>query len=112
MHIGIDARLPYYQKGGISQYTLHLLPALAATDPHNRYSIYHMQKDPDSYVPTGANFRRKDLFTPCHHRFERIALGAEILRHGRPDILHSPDFIPPRFGAKRYVITVHDLNFF
>ncbi|MEM8856951.1 MAG: glycosyltransferase family 1 protein [Chloroflexota bacterium] len=113
MHIGIDARLPYYQKGGISQYTLHLLPALAAADAANRYSIYHMAKDGDSYLPQNApNFTRKNMFTPCHHRLERWALATEVLMHGRPDILHSPDFIPPQFGAKKYVITVHDLNFF
>ncbi|MEM9773274.1 MAG: glycosyltransferase family 1 protein, partial [Chloroflexota bacterium] len=113
MHIGIDARLPYYQKGGISQYTLHLLPALARADSANSYSIYHMGKDDDSYLPQNApNFSRKNLFTPCHHKLERWALAAEVLYHGRPDILHSPDFIPPKFGAKRYVITVHDLNFF
>lgn len=112
MHIGIDARLPYYQKGGISQYTLHLLPALAAADHTNRYTVYHMGKDGDDYVPNGANFARKNLQTPCHHRVERWSLGAEIMLSGRPDILHSPDFIPPKFGAKRYVITVHDLNFF
>jgi glycosyltransferase involved in cell wall biosynthesis len=27
------------------------------------------------------------------------------------DILHSTDFIPPAWGARRFVITVHDLNF-
>ncbi len=111
MHIGIDARLPYYQKGGISQYTLHLLPALAAIDNANVYSVYHMGKDDADYTPNLPNFHRKNLRTPCHHRLERWALGTEIMFSGRPDILHSPDFIPPYFGASKNVITVHDLNF-
>lgn len=111
MHIGIDARLPYYQKGGISQYTLHLLPALAAADRSNRYTVYHMAKDTDDYTPAAANFARHNIYTPCHHRFERWTLGGEIAFSGRPNILHSPDFIPPYFGAKHKVITVHDLNF-
>jgi glycosyltransferase involved in cell wall biosynthesis len=34
----------------------------------------------------------------------------EIARLGL-DLLHSPDFIPPAFGYRRSVITVHDLNF-
>jgi glycosyltransferase involved in cell wall biosynthesis len=37
-------------------------------------------------------------------------LGIEIARLGI-DILHSPDFIPPAFGYRRSIITVHDLNF-
>ncbi|MFQ5433653.1 MAG: glycosyltransferase family 4 protein, partial [Anaerolineae bacterium] len=56
------------------------------------------------------NFQRRDLWTPCHHRLERWALAAELLPH-RLDVLHSPDFIPPAAGAKRRIITVHDLNF-
>jgi glycosyltransferase involved in cell wall biosynthesis len=41
---------------------------------------------------------------------ERLALSAELLRL-RLDVLHSPDFIPPLRGARRHVITVHDLAF-
>lgn len=111
MRIGIDARLPYYQMGGISQYILYLLPALAELDPAGDYLIFHSRKDGRSYQPPAANFRRANLWTPCHHRLERWALTAELLPH-RLDLLHSPDFIPPAAGAKRRVITVHDLNFF
>ncbi len=110
MHIGIDARLPYYQMGGISQYILHLLPALAALDTQNLYTILHSRKDGRSYIPTAPNFRRQNVWTPCHHKLERWALGGEVTRFGL-DVLHSPDFIPPHFGAKRRIITVHDLNF-
>jgi glycosyltransferase involved in cell wall biosynthesis len=55
-------------------------------------------------------FPQQTLWTPPHHRFERWALSVEIARFGL-DVLHSPDFIPPRFGAKRRVITIHDLTF-
>jgi len=50
------------------------------------------------------------LWTPCHHRFERQAISFELVTRGL-DIFHSPDFIPPAFGVKKRVITVHDLNF-
>ncbi|MCP5094044.1 MAG: glycosyltransferase family 4 protein [Chloroflexi bacterium] len=109
MHIGIDCRLPYYQLGGISQYVLHLLPALAQADTDNQYTLFHSRKDGRFYTPA-SNFARKNLWTPCHHRVERWALSAELLPH-RLDLLHSPDFIPPQWGAKRRIITIHDLNF-
>ncbi|MBK8986760.1 MAG: glycosyltransferase family 4 protein [Chloroflexi bacterium] len=110
MHIGIDARLPFYQMGGISQYTVHLVQALAEIDPTNAYTIFHSRRDGRSYLPPAANFRRRNLWTPSHHRLERLALAAELLPH-RLDVLHSPDFIPPAAGARRSIITVHDLNF-
>jgi glycosyltransferase involved in cell wall biosynthesis len=49
-------------------------------------------------------------WTPPHHRLERWALGLELLPLGL-DLLHTTDFIPPRWGAGRHVITIHDLNF-
>jgi glycosyltransferase involved in cell wall biosynthesis len=111
LRIGIDCRLPYYQMGGISQYILNLLPVLAEIDKKNEYLIFHSRKDGRSYLPANAdNFRRADLWTPSHHRLEQIALTAELLPR-RLDVLHSPDFIPPRGGARRHIITVHDLNF-
>jgi glycosyltransferase involved in cell wall biosynthesis len=111
MHIGIDVRLPFYQMGGISQYILHLLPALAELDRENRYSLFHLGRDGRSHAPPSApNFQRQNVRTPCHHRLERWALGLELLPH-RLDVLHSPDFIPPQWGGRRKVITVHDLNF-
>lgn len=111
MHIGIDGRLPFYQRGGISQYVLNLLSALVALDRENKYTVFHSRKDTENYAPESApNFYRGTLWTPCHHRLERWSLAAEILPR-RVDLLHSPDFIPPAFGAKWRIITVHDLNF-
>lgn len=50
------------------------------------------------------------MFTPPHHPFEQVTLPLELLRV-RPDILHSPDFIPPFRRWFKSVITVHDLGF-
>lgn len=111
MRIGIDCRLPTYRMGGISQYILHLLPALAEADSVNRFIAFHSRKESRSFLPTGAgNWQRRNLWTPCHHKFERWTLAAELVPSGL-DVLHSPDFIPPRGGAARRVITIHDLNF-
>lgn len=109
MRVGIDARIVYYARGGISNYTLHLFGALAALDAGTDYYVLHSRKDRVSRVP-GPNFRPVACWTPSHHRLERWALGLEITRL-RLDLLHSPDFIPPALGCRRSVITVHDLNF-
>lgn len=110
MRIGIDARLLYYQMGGISQYTLYLLAALGVLDKSTSYAVFQMRKDQRDYAPEQVNFQRVNVITPCHHRFERWLFSAETIPQ-RLDILHSPDFIPPLKGARRHVITVHDLNF-
>ncbi|MDX1687406.1 MAG: glycosyltransferase family 1 protein [Candidatus Promineifilaceae bacterium] len=113
MHIGIDARLPTYQMGGISQYVLNLLSALAeGRVAHDgiEYTVFQSRKEARSYRPAHPDFRQAALWTPCHHRWERWLLGLELLRHDL-DVMHSPDFIPPAFGARHRLITVHDLNF-
>jgi glycosyltransferase involved in cell wall biosynthesis len=107
MRIGIDARLPYYSQAGISRYVQRLVRDLPQLDSAAEWIIIQSRKDPR----TLSAGRRRDAWTPCHHRLERWSLGVELLPQ-RLDLLHSPDFIPPAFGASRMVITVHDLNFF
>jgi glycosyltransferase involved in cell wall biosynthesis len=109
MSIGIDARLPYYRPGGIAEYTRHLILHLADIDPTTDYRVIQHIRDANTLAP-GPNFRRVNTFTPCHHRLERWSLSVELARH-RLDVLHSPDFIPPWRGAKRHVISIHDLHF-
>ena len=106
-HIGIDARLTYYQGGGISTYIRRLIAALEKLDAAHQYTIFHSRKAQESL---SARFRHAKLWTPCHHRLESMALTAELARFNL-DILHSPDFIPPLGGAHHHIITVHDLNF-
>ncbi len=106
MRIAIDARLTYYSQAGISRYIQRLVREIPQLAPGVDWTIVQSRKDGRT-LPGG---RRVDAWTPCHHRLERWALGAELLRH-RLDLLHSPDFIPPAFGAGCIIITVHDLNF-
>ncbi|MCU0510957.1 MAG: glycosyltransferase family 4 protein [Anaerolineae bacterium] len=108
-HIGMDVRLTYYRTGGISSYIRGLVGALAAlpaASPH-RWTLFHSRKDATRLSDQMA---AAALWTPAHHRWERLALAVELARH-RLDVLHSPDFIPPYRGARRHVITVHDLTF-
>lgn len=106
-HIGIDARLTYYRVGGISTYIKRVIMALETLDYANDYTIFHSRKAQDSLV---TRFNHAKLWTPSHHKIERLALSVELLRHNL-DVYHSPDFIPPVRGGKRHIITVHDLTF-
>jgi len=113
--IAIDARLTAYRTGGIAEYSRALIRELPAIDPDSHYAILRARRATEPLTNPGAlNFHQVTMITPCHHRIERLALGIETTRL-RLDLLHSPDFIPPMrlpgFGARRNVITVHDLNF-
>ena len=105
-HIGIDARLTHYRAGGTSTYIRALL-AEFAQDSTNQYTVIQSRKQAEPLVP---RLKHVKAWTPPHHWLERIAFSAELLRL-RLDVLHSPDFIPPYSGARRHVITVHDLAF-
>ena len=105
--IGIDARLTHYRVGGISRYITALLSAFEAHSPPHQLTILQSRK---ARKPLSARFASARLWTPPHHVLERSALSLELWRH-RLDLLHSPDFIAPRHGAKRHIITVHDLSF-
>lgn len=107
MHIGIDTRLTYYRTGGISTYMRRLVSALENTDTQDRYTVFQSRKTQEKLTQRFQNAR---LWTPCHHRLERLALSLELTPFNL-DILHSPDFIPPLCGARKHIITVHDLTF-
>ena len=109
MHIGIDLRLHAYAPGGISRYARHLAQALAPLLASETLTlIQHRRESAPVDVPGTRIYR---AWTPPHHRLERWALGAELLPL-KLDLFHSTDFVPPAWGARHTVITVHDLNFF
>ena len=109
MRIGVDARIVYYARGGIRNYVLRLLEALAPLDADTDYYVLHSRKDRNPPL-SGPNFHPVACWTPAHHRLERWALGVEVTHLGL-DLLHATDSIPSTFGFRRSVITVHDLNY-
>lgn len=111
-HIGIDARLTAYRGGGISETIIHLIAELEQIAPPEPITIFHSRKARArlSQQFSAAKFRAATLWTPPHHRLESIALAAELVPH-RLDIWHATDFIPPVFGARRYIASIYDLAF-
>lgn len=109
MRVGIDARIIHYSRGGIRNYVVCLLDALAAIDSTTEYYVLHSRKD-QAFPVAGPNFHSVACWTPPHHRWEKWAFAAELMRLGL-DVFHSTDFIPPAFGYKCSVITIHDLSF-
>lgn len=109
MRFAIDARLVSYIHGGTSRYTLSLVRAMAALGAAESLLVLEGRHPAgDSVWPDGVS--RARLYTPPHHRLEQLTLPLELLRL-RPDLLHSPDFIPPFRRPCRSVITIHDLAF-
>ncbi len=109
MRIAIDARLVSYTSGGISEYTLGLARALAALESGDEILLLEGRRAKDNPGwPEAA--QRVRLLTPPHHRLEQLTLPLELM-HLAPDLLHSPDFIPPFRRRCRSVITIHDLAF-
>ena len=106
-HIGIDARLTHYRVGGISRYITALVSAFEQLNPAHDLTLLQSRK---ASAALSSHFRSARTWTPPHHPLERAALSLELWRQGL-DLLHSPDFIAPIRGAKRHVITVHDLSF-
>lgn len=109
MRIGIDARISYYSQAGISQYTLQLVRALSKIADKDEFIVFQSRKDKTVLVDD-ARFKRRQLWTPSHHRFEQLSLPLEIA-WADLQLLHSPDFIPPFRRNCKSIITIHDLAF-
>jgi glycosyltransferase involved in cell wall biosynthesis len=110
VRVAIDARLLAYQQAGTATYIRGILSGLRQLDDAPELTVVVSPK----HLTDGsfADNRRVVSYTPCHHRLERWSLGLELA--ALPvDVVHSPDYIPPRRLGRRWgrVITVHDLAF-
>ncbi len=107
MRLGLDVRLTYYTRGGIAKYAARLAAHLPELAPEHAHFHFYRRGHAAAFSPRA---RRVNCWTPAHHPLETWTLAGEALPY-RLALLHSPDFIPPRGGARRHVITVHDLAF-
>ena len=108
--IGIDTRITHYRVGGITTYIRNLIPALEKLESVHDFTLIQSRHKKHAMGSSLKQFNTARVFTPPHHRLERWTLSLELIRH-RLKLLHNPDFIPPQWGAKYHVITIHDLTF-
>jgi len=109
VRVAIDARLLAYQSAGTATYIRGLISGFQGS---NAIDVLALRSRKDEHPNDLGTFPVRSVWTPCHHRWERWALGLELAGLG-VDVVHSPDFIPPARLGRRWarVITVHDLAF-
>jgi glycosyltransferase involved in cell wall biosynthesis len=114
LHILFDARMVHYRQAGIGQYAVSLLRAMAESDalgPEDRVDMLQMAGHTRPIVGD-PRFHRVASRIPPHNRFEQAALPAELMRlRRRPQIMHCPDFVPPRLRPFPAVVNIQDLAF-
>lgn len=118
MRIGVDARLMHHQPAGIGKYTQNLLQSYAKFVKQQNDVIRGLELDFLVYqhrrhinpIIDHPDFQRATLYSPVQTWLEQFSLPLELLLHPI-DLLHCPDFIPPRYSSIPTVITVHDLAF-
>jgi glycosyltransferase involved in cell wall biosynthesis len=105
--------LHYRRAGGIGQYTLSLLRAFAELPEASGSRVDLLQMHADRRPAVRASlFRRVPVWTPPHHRWEQPALGLELLKlRPQPALIHTPDFVPPRYRRFQAVANIQDLAF-
>ncbi len=109
MRVGIDARLVYYTRAGIGEYTLRLTQALAVAYPTEQFVLVQDFRSRQPLV-AAPNVKTVHSLVPSHHRLEQRLLPL-ALDPQHFDVYHSPDFIPLLRSSSPAVITIHDLAF-
>src|SRR5687768_14174442 len=115
LRVALDARMVHYRRaGGIGQYTVSLLRAMSRLDVVREESLIQvLQMRADRRpIARSPHFFRVPMWTPPHHRWEQPALGLELLKlRPQPHLIHSPDFVPPRYRRFKAVANIQDLAF-
>ncbi|MEO6457133.1 MAG: glycosyltransferase family 1 protein [Chloroflexia bacterium] len=104
----------HYRQAGIGQYSINILRALSRSSDVGsdaRFQVLQMRGH-EKPIVRDRRFLRVPMWTPPHNRFEPPALGIELLKlRPTPDLIHVPDFVPPRFRRFPAVVNIQDLAF-
>ncbi|MBU1131393.1 glycosyltransferase family 4 protein [Patescibacteria group bacterium] len=111
MIIAIDAsRANKTKRSGIEWYSYYLLKQLYQLDDQNRYFLYTPEKLIDDLKPPPSNFTEKVLKWPLKKLWTLGRFSLEML-FNKPDILFVPSHTFPLIGAKKNIITWHDVGY-
>ena len=111
MLIGIDAsRANNLQKSGVEWYAYHLIKNLYQIDSKNQYFLYSDSKLTSDLKPLLPNFRERVLRWPFNRFWTLGRMSLEMI-FKRPDLLFVPAHTLPLIGAKKNVVTWHDVGY-
>lgn len=119
MRVAFDYTSALYQRAGVGRYTRSLaaeLEPLLCDDDEFILWYTSMSREPLSISSTGTRFHGTLKRIPLSPRaaallWQRMRLGLPIDRMiGKPDLLHSPDFVAPPVKAP-LIATIHDLSY-
>ncbi|MBU1037354.1 glycosyltransferase family 4 protein [Patescibacteria group bacterium] len=111
MVIGIDtSRANHFPRGGVEWYAYYLIREFYKLDHLNEYILYTPDKLNKDLQPPSSNFKEKILNWPLK-RFWTLGRMSWEMIFSRPDVLFIPSHTFPLVGAKRNVITWHDVGY-
>lgn len=108
MRVVLDARYLNGEFSGIAEYSEEFLRYLAAEDSHNEYVVY-VHPNYKRQLPLGENFTVKTFEARPLSLATVFRFGA-VVRHEKPDLLHSLFPLTPLFYRGPLLVTVHDLQ--
>ncbi len=111
MLIGFDAsRANQKEKTGVEWYAFYLIQVLKKIDKINNYLLYTPTKLNSDFLTLPSNFQEKILNWPFTKNWTIGRLSWEMLVHP-PDLLIVPAHTFPLIGARKNLITWHDLAY-
>ncbi|MEN6344191.1 MAG: glycosyltransferase family 1 protein [Armatimonadia bacterium] len=111
MRIAVDCRSVFEGCGGIGNYALHLVRALAAVNSRDEFVLLCSTLRPQTHVVQQANFRQ--VACPAamiDAGWEQLQLPAMLTELGA-DLYHNPTFSVPIVAPCPTVSTIHDVVF-
>ncbi len=104
MRFGLDARLAFYDRGGIGRYIHCLAAAMAQECAADSFSPIVDFRDGGWPIGTWL------VIGPVRSTRLDWLFGLQTAALGL-DLMHYPDHVVPRWGPGRSVVTVHDVSF-